>query len=162
MGLVAPWHVGSSKIRNWTHDPCIGRWIVHHPANSENLNQVKLSLSVSEFKSSILAIWSLADYYEIIFCIMSILLDFSSPSFVPLILAAQSCLTLCDPMDTSPSGFSAHGILQAGILEWVAIPFSRGLFLTQGSNPGLLHCSRILYWLSHQGSPILMILEMLQ
>ena len=38
---------------------------------------------------------------------------------------AQSCLTLCDPMDYSPPGFSLHGILQARILEWVAIPFSR-------------------------------------
>ena len=34
--------------------------------------------------------------------------------------------TLCDPMDCSPPGSSAHGILQARILEWVAFPFSRG------------------------------------
>ena len=33
---------------------------------------------------------------------------------------------LCDPMNCSPPDFSVHGILQAGILEWVAIPFSRG------------------------------------
>jgi len=46
-----------------------------------------------------------------------------------------------------------HGILQAGILEWVAFPFSRGIFLTQGSNPGLPHCGQILYQLSHKGSP---------
>ena len=37
-----------------------------------------------------------------------------------------SCVWLYDPMDCSPSGFSVHGILQARILEWVAIPFSRG------------------------------------
>ena len=43
-----------------------------------------------------------------------------------LLLVTQSCLTLCDPMDCSPSGSSVHGILQARILEWVAIPFSRG------------------------------------
>ena len=36
------------------------------------------------------------------------------------------CLTLCDPMDCSPPGSSVHGILQARILEWTAIPFSRG------------------------------------
>ena len=42
------------------------------------------------------------------------------------VLAAQSCLTLCDPMDCSSPGSSIHGILQARILEWVAIPFSRG------------------------------------
>ena len=36
----------------------------------------------------------------------------------------QSCPTLCDPIDSSPPGSSAHGILQARILEWVAISFS--------------------------------------
>ena len=39
---------------------------------------------------------------------------------------AQSYLTLCDPMNYSLSGSSVHGILQARILEWVAMPFSRG------------------------------------
>ena len=38
----------------------------------------------------------------------------------------QLCLTLCDPMDCSPLGTSVHGIFQARILEWVAIPLSRG------------------------------------
>ena len=42
------------------------------------------------------------------------------------VLVAQLCLTLCDPMDCSPPGSSAHGILQARVLEWVAILFSRG------------------------------------
>ena len=41
-------------------------------------------------------------------------------------LVAQSCPTLCDPMDCSPPGPSVHGILQARILEWVAVPSSRG------------------------------------
>ena len=36
------------------------------------------------------------------------------------------CLTLCDAMDCSPPGSSVHGILQARILEWVAMPSSRG------------------------------------
>ena len=43
-----------------------------------------------------------------------------------LVLVAQSCPTLCDPMDCSPPGSSVHGILQPRILEWVDIPFSRG------------------------------------
>ena len=38
----------------------------------------------------------------------------------------QLCLTLCDPVDCSPPGSSVHGILQARILEWVAISLSRG------------------------------------
>ena len=41
------------------------------------------------------------------------------------VLVAQSCLTLCNPMDCSPAGSSVHGILQERILEWLAIPFSR-------------------------------------
>jgi len=36
------------------------------------------------------------------------------------------CPTLCDPIDCIPPSSSAHGILQARILEWIAIPFSRG------------------------------------
>ena len=39
---------------------------------------------------------------------------------------AQSCLTLCDPMDCTLTGSSVHGIFQAIVLEWIAIPFSRG------------------------------------
>ena len=42
------------------------------------------------------------------------------------VLVTQLCLTLWDPMDCSPPCFSVHGILQARILEWVAVPFSRG------------------------------------
>ena len=38
----------------------------------------------------------------------------------------QSCLTLCDPRDGSPPGSSVHGILQARVLEWGAIAFSKG------------------------------------
>ena len=41
------------------------------------------------------------------------------------VLVTQSWPTLCDPVDCSPPSSSVHGILQAGILEWVAIPFSR-------------------------------------
>ena len=49
-----------------------------------------------------------------------------NPSVCVLVLVAQSCPTLCDPRDSSPPGSSVHAILQARILEWVAIPFSRG------------------------------------
>ena len=38
---------------------------------------------------------------------------------------AESCLTLCDPMDCGPLGSSVHGMFQARILEWVAIAFSK-------------------------------------
>ena len=99
-------------------------------------------------------------------------------------LVAQSCPTLCNPMGCSPPGSSVHGVLQARMLEWVAVLFSRGssqprdqtqvsriaggfftpwvtreaqeywsgqpfpspvIFLTLGSNQGILHCREILY-----------------
>ena len=106
---------------------------------------------------------------------------FNSESEVK-VKGAQSCPTLCDPMDCT-----VHGILQASILEWVAFPFSKGSsqpsspilqadslpaepqgkpkntragslsllqwILTQESNQGILHCRQILYQLSHEGSP---------
>ena len=76
-----------------------------------------------------------------------------------LCLVTQSFLTLWDPMDCSPPGSSVHGILQARTLEWVAMPSSRGIFPTQGLNPGLPHCRWILYCLSHPGSPLITILS---
>ena len=42
------------------------------------------------------------------------------------VLVVQSYLALCDSMDCSPPGTSVHGILQAKILEWVVISFSKG------------------------------------
>ena len=54
-----------------------------------------------------------------------ILSEFILPNVQSSVLVAQSCLTYCNPMDSSPPGFSVHGILQARIFEWVAIPFSR-------------------------------------
>ena len=47
----------------------------------------------------------------------------------------------------------SKGIIPARTLEWAAMPFSRGVFPTQGLNSGLLYCRQMLYQLSHQGSP---------
>ena len=58
-----------------------------------------------------------------------------------------SCLTLCNPMDCT---YTVHGILQARILEWVALSLLQRILPTQGSNPGLLHCWQILYQLRHK------------
>ena len=54
------------------------------------------------------------------------------------VLVTQLCLTLCDPMDCSPPGSCVHGILQARILEWVAISFFRRS--SQPLNPDPLLC----------------------
>ena len=70
------------------------------------------------------------------------------------VLVAQMCWTLCDPMDCSLLGFFVHGILQARIQEWVAIPFSRGS--SRPRDLSWVSCigRQILYPLSHQGSSI--------
>ena len=78
------------------------------------------------------------DEWSVIFCVV--------------MLVTQSCWLFVIHELYSPPGSSVHGILQAGILEWVAIPFSKGIFLIQGLNHGLLHCRQILYHLSHQGN----------
>ena len=50
----------------------------------------------------------------------------SLEGYSPWSEVAQSCPTLCDPMDSSPPGSTVHGIFQARILEWATISFSRG------------------------------------
>ena len=62
-------------------------------------------------------------------------------------LVTHSCPALVNPVDCSLPGSSARGILQARILQWVAIPFSKGSYPLS-----LLHCGQIIYSLSHQGS----------
>ena len=74
-------------------------------------------------------------------------------------LAAKSCLTLCNPMDRSLLGSSVQGIFQGRMLEWVAISFSGGTFLTQGSNLCLLHWQADSLPLSHVGSLYLRIIS---
>ena len=65
----------------------------------------------------------------------------------------QSCLTLWDPMDCSPPGSSVHGILQARILEWVAISSSRGSSREHTASPEAPALQADSLLLSHQGKP---------
>jgi len=56
--------------------------------------------------------------------------------------------------------YTVHGILQARVLEWVAsCSLLQGIFPTQGSNPGLLHCRRILYQLSQREALVNLVFE---
>ena len=70
-----------------------------------------------------------------------------------LCLVAQSCLTLCDPMDCSLPGSSVHGDSPGKNIGVGWHSLLQRIFPTQGSNPGLPDCKQILYCLSHQGSP---------
>ena len=68
----------------------------------------------------------------------------------------QSCPTLCDPMDCSLPGSSVHGIIQAKILEWVAMPFSGESSLSSGwthVSLSLLHWQVFLLPLPPPGKP---------
>jgi len=69
-----------------------------------------------------------------------------------LCLVAQSCLTLWDPMDCSPSGSFVRGDSPAKNTGVGCDALLQGIFPIQGSNPNLLYCRQILYQLSHHGS----------
>ena len=71
-------------------------------------------------------------------------------------LHVQSCSTLCNPVDCSPPGPSVHGVSKARILEWVAIPVSRGSSRPRDRTRGLLNCRQILYCLNHQGADLIL------
>ena len=68
-------------------------------------------------------------------------------------LVAQSCSTLFNLLDCNPAGSSVHVNSPGKNTEVDCHSLLQGIFLTQGSNPGLLCCRQILYPLSHQENP---------
>ena len=68
-------------------------------------------------------------------------------------LGTQSCPALCDPLDYSPPDSSVHGDFPDKNTGVGCHALLQGIFPTQGSNPGLMHCRWILCCLSHQESP---------
>ena len=86
--------------------------------------------------------------------------EFQTPAqsaFIVCVVSLFSCVWLCKPMVCSPPGSSVHGILQARILEWVAMPFSRGPSRPRDQTlVSCLSCTdrRVLYQLSRRGSPL--------
>ena len=68
-----------------------------------------------------------------------------------LCLVTQLCQTFCNPMDSSPPGFSVHEDFPGKNTGVGCHALLQGIFPTQGSNPGLLRCRWILYPLSHYG-----------
>ena len=91
--------------------------------------------NVSAFHHTVWVCYSFpakTEFKKKIFTILtSYLLEFWSDSKLLVcvcvcVLVIQSCSTLCDPLDCSPLGSFVHGILQARMMKWIAIPFSRG------------------------------------
>ena len=74
-------------------------------------------------------------------------------------MCAQSCPTLCGPMDCNPPGSSVYGIFQARILEWMAMPSSRAFsqFRDQ-THVSYVSCigRRVVYHWQHLGSPVIL------
>ena len=91
---------------------------------------------------SLLLIYFTAVYGSIRVACQDPILPFESESVSHSVMSDS-----LQPHGLSPQGSSVHGVPQARLLEWIAIPF-----LIQGLNPGLPPCRQILYHLSHQGS----------
>ena len=67
---------------------------------------------------------------------------------------AQLCATLCNSKDHSLPGTSVHSDSPGKNTVVGCHALLKGIFPTQGSNPGLPHCGRFLYYLSHEGNPL--------
>ena len=174
--VAMPSSRGSSRPRDQTHVyfvSCINRWILYHWSHQESQNNswmiTQLIGGRTRIQTLALYIASVTPTYD--FCsrqpawfVSTTHVGLESESEV-----AQSCPTLCDPMDCSLPGSSVHGIFQARVLlcPWdfpgkstgVDCHFLlQGIFPTQGFNPGLPHCRQKLYRLSHQESLMLVLL----
>ena len=100
---------GSFQPRDWTQVSCIGRWILYYWATWEAQVLYTVFLKWNNPEKNVI---------KKIMCVH-----------------VQLVPTLCNPMDCDLPGSSVHGIFQARILEWVAIFYSRAIFLSQGSKP---------------------------
>ena len=97
----------------------------------------------------IISQWVL-EYWSSVSCVCIPLTNIPFTEFSLLkVLITQSYLTLCDPLDCSPPGSSVQGILQTRIPGVSCHSLLQGIFPSQGSNLGLLHCRQILYHLSY-------------
>ena len=75
-----------------------------------------------------------------------------STSFVIEVMSLSHVGLFATPWTAAYQAPPSMGFFQTRVLEWVAISFSRGIFLTKGSNLGLPQCRQMNYHLSHQGS----------
>ena len=112
-----------------------------------------LTLKHTLSNSNMLLLLFLKLYNIIVFLIVTEYVTITMLCCAVLCLVTQSCPVLWNPMDCSPQAPLSVGILQARILKWVCYALLQGIFPTQGLYPGLQHCRRILYIMSHEASP---------
>ena len=130
--VAFPFSRGSSQPRNWTQVSCIaGRfftsWAIRE---AQKWKRRQIWYPMLNCPSSVIE-WNRPRIFDLVKILPSSPdLDFMSSVLLDKVpsevLVAQPSLALWDPMDCSPRGSSVHGILQARILEWVAMPSSRG------------------------------------
>ena len=114
---------GSSQPRDQTHVFCISKQIFYHSRKCYTQSRGYQTFSINGHTGKCFR------FYEPIQSVKTTQLYYSiskAAIVVMTVLVTQSCPTLCNLMNCSPPCPSVHGILQARILEWVAIPFSRG------------------------------------
>ena len=137
-----------SKRQTWGH------WSFTKGSSSESFNsdhQIMHLVSYLEFS----LIWSSSP--DFIFMALTLLKLIREVIFISWKWKSLSHAWLCGPMNCSPPGSSVHGD-SPGKSTGVGCHFLlRGIFLTHGSNLGLLQCRQILYCLSHRGSPQLLV-----
>ena len=180
-GLVALRQVGSSGTRARTRVSCIGRRILYHWATREApwllLSLLLFGIITCLLRCILFILRAISPDSHTFTTIASHLSNtgwvFNTNLWLKYIwliwwvsddLCAraqllQSCPALCKPMGCSTPGSSVHGVFPARILEWVALPSSKGSSWPkiQGSNLHLLHLLQsreVLYVLSHRGSSI--------
>ena len=124
----APLSMGFSRQEYWSGLPCPPPGDLPHPGTEPSLLR-RLHWQVNSLPLAPPGKLKYFQLYLLIFHSKIYSLSLGNSNLTAAAAAAkslQSCLTPCDPMDCSPPGSSVHGILQTRILEWVAMPSSRG------------------------------------
>ena len=157
--LFCRWY-SAATWRPYLGCPCkggLGCWTPK--AGWQKAGHQLLSCPYSLLRSVVMTTWNWS-YCPFHFSSQRLIYSMSSRAIYSVcvcVLVAQLCLTLCNPIDCSPPGSSIHGDSPVKNTEVGFHALLQGIFPTQGSNPGLLHCRWILYHLSHQGSPRILV-----
>ena len=147
--------MGKLRAGNWkacsrSHN-CDG-FLTHSissPLCAQNICSSLLTLQPNESNTFLKEAWQVTGFFQTLSLQENPNMSWRKESA----MCVQPCPTLCDPVDWSPPGSSVHGDSpgkNTGV-GWYVLP--KGIFLTEGSNPGFQHCRWVLYLLSHQVIP---------
>ena len=143
--LLAPWSCTSQPPELWEIKVCCLRHSINIMFCYSNPGRLRLRGSWYSSEPNKVLAWGLPSNSEL-------QTENKGTMKYHVCLVAQPCLTLRDPMDCSQPGSSVQGILQARMLEWAAIPFSRGSSRSRDQAQASCTGSWVLYRPRHQGS----------